>query len=52
MSEIYYDPYEVYGCSYCHLSTPNENRICDKCNNRYEYCTLYGFLKWIRDLFN
>jgi hypothetical protein len=52
MSDIYYDPYEVYGCVYCQSSTPNETKICDKCQNRYEYCSINRFLKWISELFN
>ena len=52
MGKIYYDPYEVYGCCYCREATPNDNKICDKCYDRYVYCTFDGFIKWFMDLFN
>jgi len=51
MGEIYYDPYTVYVCIYCKYPTPNDNNICDTCNNRFCYFSLTRIYEWFINLF-
>jgi len=51
MGEIYYDPYTVYECIYCKYPTPNDNYICDTCNNRFCYFSLTKIYEWFINLF-